>query len=994
MKKFFNRISIMLILITMLMGTLLPTYAKKSVIEYSVDENGKNYLIVSETGDYVWNSSYGSEKVLYREINGNISYVESKKEVYSGGVGMATAVTQYKVFLIRGVKYLYDNPNLQIIYRDDKTLLSGLENMVSNFVYHIANGLHTLVGKALGESVTIDDLVFNKYSETNITFFKDKSEVGENASTLIYGYDNIAGLNSVINSWYSIFTKIAIMGYMVILVYMGIRIMFASTAEKKANYKKLFIDWIVGISILLLFPYAMKYIINLNEICVETIEANKGYDDKVSSPLKDVDYDKSLLDISIDEEIDWTMGTDYMSLIANAAWQTERIALSLAFLIMTWQLIALIFHYYKRLFMIAFLIIIFPLVALSYAIDKIADGKSQAFDTWLKEFILNVFVQTFHAIVYVFVCTTVYSASGVHSSTGYDFILIIVGVTFLFKGEEIIRQIFGQVSKAGTMNSLSQSAAATFAKFKIAEKMIKGAADYTVGEKSVANKLSRGAREIGALNARRRAFDSTAKTPQEYNIGARLEHAPEKPEKTASREEKQKYKEELKLFNAAAVFNNPNSHSYQEKARALRILTEKAKEDPNHEVFKDTNATVGQILEYEKLDNDVQRMMTSGYKKVDIEREVTARIGYIFANESDEKIKDKARTYYTSLFLNGAHGTVSKLGIRRDVYDIRDESNHIQNSINFGVDESTLTDDERDARNQYKKDVLDGADILYRKYESRGSNSDKKGLDEFSKRIAILNSSNSGVYTRKEILDAAKYIRSHASDSDAIIDMLENEFGYDADIFMHSLARKINDTATPDELGDADVQDALKELRNYEDDPCDGYFEDQISPHQVIKCKDDNAELDNIIEDIYKKKKNVMSTAVSSMAKDYLAENEVDIMKGSQDTTLRTQGGYTEEELLAMKIDSIGKTLSNLAAINKGSASEDSGAVGVMGWVMKEYLARKEEQRTGISRSIEESKSQRSWLKTTNDVIKEHKANREKIDRAHFLGDIGDRKDK
>ena len=38
----------------------------------------------------------------------------------------------------------------------------------------------------------------------------------------------------------------------------------------------------------------------------------------------------------------------------------------------------------------AFLTIIAPLVALTYPIDKINDGKAQAFNMWFKEYIFNL----------------------------------------------------------------------------------------------------------------------------------------------------------------------------------------------------------------------------------------------------------------------------------------------------------------------------------------------------------------------------------------------------------------------------------------------------------------------------------------------------------------------------------------------------------------------------------------------------------------------------
>ena len=51
--------------------------------------------------------------------------------------------------------------------------------------------------------------------------------------------------------------------------------------------------------------------------------------------------------------------------------------------------------------MLAFLTVIAPLITITYSIDKVKDSKSQAFDLWLKEYIYNVLVQPFDALLYI-----------------------------------------------------------------------------------------------------------------------------------------------------------------------------------------------------------------------------------------------------------------------------------------------------------------------------------------------------------------------------------------------------------------------------------------------------------------------------------------------------------------------------------------------------------------------------------------------------------------
>ena len=56
--------------------------------------------------------------------------------------------------------------------------------------------------------------------------------------------------------------------------------------------------------------------------------------------------------------------------------------------------------YLKRLLTMAFLTLIAPAVALTYPIDKMNDGQTQAFNSWLKEYIFNALIQPFHLIIY------------------------------------------------------------------------------------------------------------------------------------------------------------------------------------------------------------------------------------------------------------------------------------------------------------------------------------------------------------------------------------------------------------------------------------------------------------------------------------------------------------------------------------------------------------------------------------------------------------------
>ena len=56
--------------------------------------------------------------------------------------------------------------------------------------------------------------------------------------------------------------------------------------------------------------------------------------------------------------------------------------------------------------MVGLLIVVSPLIIITYSIDKAGDGRAQVFSTWMKEYVVNVLIQPLHALIYmVFVLT-------------------------------------------------------------------------------------------------------------------------------------------------------------------------------------------------------------------------------------------------------------------------------------------------------------------------------------------------------------------------------------------------------------------------------------------------------------------------------------------------------------------------------------------------------------------------------------------------------------
>lgn len=340
---------------------------------------------------------------------------------------------------------------------------------ISKIIVSFGDGIVHIMARATGEVVTIDKLVFNKVDKVSIDYWNYTNSNATEISTPIKNYMAIP-----VQKWYKVFNRIAVMVYMIVLVYIGIAVMLSSTGEKRARYKELTMTWVIGIAILFLFPYVMKYIIKLNDALtnmIANVSTSFGFTQQegTGGDLGQLGF----LDVAFEygkPEFSKHLGNskDIITFTRNVAIGVKdggsgnkktnaNIALALVYDVLIGQTLVILIMYYKRAFMMAFLIVIFPLVAMSYVIDKIGDGKSQSFGLWFKEFLVNVVVQTFHAIVYVLI-----TGGGIKSyidSSGGNFIFMFLCVLFLFEGEKILRGIFGIQSQANTIGDLAATGA-------------------------------------------------------------------------------------------------------------------------------------------------------------------------------------------------------------------------------------------------------------------------------------------------------------------------------------------------------------------------------------------------------------------------------------------------------------------------------------------------------------------------------------------------------
>ena len=272
-----------------------------------------------------------------------------------------------------------------------------------------------------------------------------------------------AKLQPMISKWYYALRNFAIVALLSILVYIAIRIIISSTSESKAKYKSRLMDWLVAMCLLFTMHYIMSFAVTLNNEIVRavgsmsepynySIKAEDG-DDRLPSSYKSSDME---LDTSGDA-INWStnlMGRARidLQLMSKDYTATQKLLHNFAYIVIYMGLVMytvlFLFRYFKRVVILAFLTIVAPLVAMTYPLDKIQDGKAEGFNRWLKEYIFNLLIQPVHLILYtVLIGTAIDFAAD-------NLLYSLVAFGFILQAEKIMMKFFG-FNKASTVSNTS-----------------------------------------------------------------------------------------------------------------------------------------------------------------------------------------------------------------------------------------------------------------------------------------------------------------------------------------------------------------------------------------------------------------------------------------------------------------------------------------------------------------------------------------------------------
>lgn len=311
---------------------------------------------------------------------------------------------------------------------------------------------------------------------------EEKTDADGNTVTVYYYEENGEKIETSVNNaaqdlketiakWYYIIRNIAIIGLMLVLLYVGIRMLLTSIAADKAKYKQMLSDWVIALCLVFLMQYIMifanSFVEGVTKIFSSAVSENMqvvtidNAEEKLRNAVKELETDDVQYVYETDENgntinrIVWP--TNMMGKIRFGTQQQDGtsayIGYSICYFVLVVFTIIFAFTYIRRLLYLLFLTVIAPFVALTYPLDKIRDGQAQAFNTWIKEYTINLIIQPFHLLLYTVFISMAFDLAG----TNIIYSLVVIG--FMIPAEKFLRNMFG-FNRASTPGFLAGAAGA------------------------------------------------------------------------------------------------------------------------------------------------------------------------------------------------------------------------------------------------------------------------------------------------------------------------------------------------------------------------------------------------------------------------------------------------------------------------------------------------------------------------------------------------------
>ncbi len=491
-----------------------PTEEEKTKYNIQVDDDG--YASVDTSYNYGVNSDLeGSTKdgigglllspiaALIQGIGDGVNYLLQRNIIGD----------KSDVFLNSGV---FEHSKMIQVLNENKPVSGVPQVDIAEEYIETATGKYGIPNIKL----TPAEIFAGNVSALDANFFKTEGdhnqELGGSEKSIV------EQLRDTVATWYVALRNIAIVGLLSALLYIGIRIVISSSAGDKAKYKQFFVDWVVALCLIFFLHYIMAFTMTMSETVTDVLagdRTNQGRIKEVNIRLTETDGTTTFKDAGT--EVCFSSNfTGVARMKADYQGGTLKIGYSILYIALTVYTVYFAFVYLKRLLMLAFFTMIAPLVALTYPLDKIRDGKAQAFNYWFKEYMFYALLQPMHMLLY-----TVFVSSAL-SVAANNLLYAIVALAFIVPAEKIVKQMFG--IKGNTESTLGGFAGGALASqaFNMLRKgppqPKKGGGDGPKGEKGTRlyNPNKPNAMDTLAGDAMENGVENAAQTATAAGIGA------------------------------------------------------------------------------------------------------------------------------------------------------------------------------------------------------------------------------------------------------------------------------------------------------------------------------------------------------------------------------------------------------------------------------------------------------------------------------------------
>ena len=254
---------------------------------------------------------------------------------------------------------------------------------------------------------TIYDTVLGHYDLFNIDYTNIDGKISDDPTL-------IEQMRFYVIRFYGLTRRLSVAASLFVLIYIGIRMAVSTIAEDKAKYKKMLVNWVAS----LVLVYVMfLLVIGLSFILQKGLQI--------------------VNDIAVSWKVDTIENDIYSGAISNFTGKGFNVFTSFVIIcILTWYQIKFFIYYLKRTLEVNFLIIVSPLVTITYSIDKIGDNRAQAFGAFVKELVTKCSMQLIHAVLYIVFIAT----AGVIAVK--EPLLALLFFAALSRAEKITRRIF------------------------------------------------------------------------------------------------------------------------------------------------------------------------------------------------------------------------------------------------------------------------------------------------------------------------------------------------------------------------------------------------------------------------------------------------------------------------------------------------------------------------------------------------------------------------